>query len=61
MTIALRSPGRAWLAALLVSLLAACAGDQEKISAINAVNQGFRVEYEKQLAQKGTRVYPVRR
>ncbi len=62
MTIALRLPGRArFVALLLVSLLAACANDQEKISAINAVNQGFRVEYEKLLAQKGTRVYPVRR
>lgn len=43
--------------ALLVVVLLGCASDQEKIAAINAVNQGFRVEYEKLLAQKGTRNY----
>ena len=48
------------LASLLV-LLAACASDTQKISAINAVNQGFRVEYEKLLAEKGTRLFKTTR
>jgi hypothetical protein len=61
MTTASPGLGRRWLAAGLLALLAGCASEQEKISAINAVNQGFRVEYEKQLAQKGTRLYQVRR
>ena len=39
----------------------ACASDQDKIGAINAVNQGFRGEYEKLLAEKGTRFYKVGR
>jgi hypothetical protein len=47
--------------ALIAILLAGCASDQQKIDAINAVNQGFRVEYEKLLAEKGTRSYPVSR
>jgi hypothetical protein len=42
-------------------LLSGCASDQQKISAINAVNQGFRVEYEKLLAEKGTRLFAVSR
>ncbi|CAN5266410.1 hypothetical protein BH11PSE10_BH11PSE10_19150 [soil metagenome] len=46
---------------LLCMLLSGCAGDQQKISAISAVNEGFRVEYEKLLAQRGTRVYKVPR
>jgi len=37
--------------------LAGCANDQQKINAIQAVNQGFRVEYEKMLAEKGSRRY----
>jgi hypothetical protein len=61
MTNALRGLGKTWLAAAVLAFIAGCASDQEKISAINAVNQGFRVEYEKQLAQKGTRFYPVQR
>jgi hypothetical protein len=61
MTTASRGLARTWFTAGLLALLAGCASDQEKISAINAVNQGFRVEYEKQLAQKGTRLYQVRR
>ena len=44
------------LAAMPV-LLAACASNTEKISAINAVNQGFRAEYEELLAEKGTRLF----
>ena len=52
---------RAWLCTLLALLLTACASDQQKINAINAVNQGFRAEYEKLVAEKGTRIYKVRR
>jgi hypothetical protein len=48
-------------AATLLVAAAGCASDREKISAINAVNQGFRVEYEKLLAEKGARVYAVGR
>ncbi len=46
---------------LFCVLLIGCAGDQQKISAINAVNEGFRVEYEKLLAERGTRIYKVPR
>ncbi len=45
------------LTGLLTGLLTACASDQQKINAINAVNQGFRAEYEKLLAERGTRTY----
>lgn len=38
-----------------------CASDQEKIAAINAVNRGFKADYEKLLAEKGSRVYEVDR
>jgi hypothetical protein len=48
-------------AAAMLAIATGCASDTEKISAINALNQGFRVEYEKLLAEKGTRVYPVGR
>ena len=48
-------------ALLAASVLAGCAGDGQKINAINAVNQGFRIEYEKLLAEKGTRSYKVSR
>ena len=48
-------------ASMLTLLLAGCASDAQKISAINAVNQGFRVEYEKLLAEKGTRVFKASR
>ncbi|MGZ5158493.1 MAG: hypothetical protein ACXWJA_19045, partial [Caldimonas sp.] len=47
--------------ALLAVALPGCAGDAQKISAINAVNQGFRVEYEKLLLEKGTRTYRLGR
>jgi hypothetical protein len=41
-------------------LLTGCAiSDARKIDAITSVNQGFRVEYEKVLAERGTRIYPV--
>jgi hypothetical protein len=46
----------AWAAAAF-----GCASDREKIDAIGAVNQGFRLEYEKLLAEKGARVFPVAR
>jgi hypothetical protein len=47
---------------LLIALaLAACASDQQKIDAITAVNQGFRVEYEKLLADRGARIYRYKR
>ena len=52
--------GRLALAPMLV-LLAACASDAQKITAINALNQGFRVEYEKLLAEKGTRLFKASR
>ena len=39
--------------------MAGCVSSAEKINAINAVNEGFRADYERQLAEKGTRVYPV--
>jgi hypothetical protein len=46
---------------LLAVSLIGCANDQQKINAINAVNQGFRVEYEKLLAEKGSRIYKLNR
>ncbi len=49
------------LAAFTSLVLAACASDQEKINAINAVNKGFRAEYEKLLADKGSRTYKLGR
>ncbi|HSC64612.1 MAG TPA: hypothetical protein VLD35_13305 [Caldimonas sp.] len=52
---------RAFAIAPLLVLVAACASDSDKISAINALNQGFRVEYEKLLAEKGTRLFMTTR
>lgn len=46
------------IGALLV--LAGCATDDQKRSAINDVNAEFRVEYERILAERGTRIYRVR-
>ncbi len=46
-------------AALFALALQGCASDQQKIDAINAVDKGFRVEYEKLLAKDGTHVYKV--
>jgi hypothetical protein len=59
----LRSARVASAALVLALTLGAtgCASDAEKISAIKAVNDGFRVEYEKLLAEKGSRVYAVSR
>lgn len=58
------APARARLAmacGLFALLLVACASDQDKKSAINALNEGFRTEYERLLADKGSRVYAVGR
>lgn len=61
MNILTNTANRACAAALLTVVLAGCASDQQKINAINAVNQGFRVEYEKLLAEQGTHVYKLSR
>src|SRR5882724_5033057 len=61
MTISAATVASACSAVLLALGLAGCASDQQKINAIDAVNQGFRIEYEKLLAQKGTRSYQVER
>ena len=53
------NPSCAGVAVILAFALTGCANDQEKIAAINAVNQGFRVEYEKLLATNGTHRYKV--
>src|SRR5260221_560274 len=57
------APSRARRRLVVLSLffLVGCASDQKKINAINAVNQGFRVEYEKLLAERGARQYKVKR
>jgi hypothetical protein len=51
-------------AALLALIGAACAGgcatQSEVRSAITDVNEAFRIEYERILAEKGSRTYPVR-
>jgi hypothetical protein len=60
-------PSKTGAGALLLLTLAiglglgGCASDLQKINAINAVNQGFRAEYEKLLAQKGSRVFKISR
>lgn len=46
---------------LLGGATVGCASDQEKIDAIQAVNQGFRVEYEELLVEKGSRTYAANR
>ena len=55
------SAPRALPGVLLALALAGCASDQQKINAIQSVNQGFRAEYEKLLVERGTRVYKVKR
>jgi hypothetical protein len=53
-----------WSRRLLVALavaLAGCATDQDKRSAIEAVNKAFQADYEAMLADKGVRIYKVRR
>ena len=44
-----------------VVLLGGCVTDEGITCAINAVNHDFRLEYERILLEKGTRVYRVRR
>jgi hypothetical protein len=47
--------------ALLILLLGGCVTDEDKMHAISASNESFRIDYEKILADKGTREYKVRR
>ncbi len=49
----------AWI--VLVSLGGGCVTDEQKIGALTDVNQDFRLEYERILLEKGTRVYKVPR
>jgi hypothetical protein len=46
---------------LLVGLLAGCVSDPQKRDAINDVNQEFRQQYERILAESGTRRYKAKR
>lgn len=52
---------RAALAALLAALMAGCASNQSLVDAAKAVSESFRVDYERILKERGTRVYPRRR
>ena len=61
MNISVNSVWRACSVALLALALAGCASDQQKSNAIRAVNEGFRLEYEKLLADQGTRVFKLGR
>ena len=45
------------LATVLMLGVAACATDEQKRDAINQVNAEFRVEYERILTERGTRIY----
>ena len=45
------------LASVLLLGIAACATDEQKRDAINQVNSEFRVEYERILTERGTRIY----
>ena len=45
------------LAATLLLGVAACASDEQKRDAINQVNAEFRIEYERILTERGTRIY----
>ena len=46
---------------VLMLMLGGCVTDEDKIHAISAVNDSFRIDYEKILTDKGTRVFKVRR
>jgi hypothetical protein len=46
---------------VLAMLLAGCVTDEDKKAAINAVNEAFKVDYERILAEKGTRLFKVHR
>jgi hypothetical protein len=66
MHITLRSSGaglsrRVLMAGIAASVLAGCASAPDKISAIEAVNAGFRIEYERILAEVGTRRVALQR
>jgi hypothetical protein len=53
---AVRSPPRrVLLAGITAFALAGCVSAPEKVGAIDAVNAGFRIEYERVLAEAGTR------
>jgi hypothetical protein len=53
---------RVWPLWLALALVAGCAlSPAQKRDAINAINATFRVDYERVLAEKGTRVYKVDR
>lgn len=56
-----RQFARVALVGLLAVLMAGCASDQALIDAANAVSEAFRIEYERILKERGTRVYPRRR
>ena len=51
-----------WVRGVAFALaVAACATDQDKRSAIQAVNKAFQADYEAMLADQGLRSYKVRR
>jgi hypothetical protein len=56
-----RQFARGALALLLAVLTAGCASDEALINAAKDVSEAFRVEYERILKERGTRVYPRRR
>jgi len=49
------------LAPLLPALLQGCVSEQDKGDAIHRVNEAFRIEYERLVAEKGTRTYRQKR
>jgi hypothetical protein len=52
----------AWLCAMvLLALASGCVSEQQKIGAIQDVNEVFRADYERILAEDGTRTYDVPR
>jgi hypothetical protein len=55
---ALRRRALLWVA--LAACMAGCASDSQVRSAITEVNESFRIEYERILSEKGSRVYPVK-
>jgi hypothetical protein len=52
---------RVAVAALVLSMLSACASDRALIAAAKEVSEAFRIAYERILKERGTRVYPRRR
>jgi hypothetical protein len=59
-SIGLPNVGRGILALLGAALIAGCASKDELRSAAEDVSEVFRVEYERILKERGTRVYPRR-